>query len=118
VDGSSFLRLTLGGEAFYGYCYAPDKKAWYDAPGEDNKENVQAKENVSSCAHSQFSQPEALAVEVSLHICYQGAHGYHGVAQASFRATESTAPVVDFVNGFDIDARSIGRNEWGHGAEY
>jgi hypothetical protein len=56
-----------------------------------------------------------LAVEIGLHVCYEEAHGQHRIAQAGFGAAEGMAPVVDFVNGLDINARGIGGRKGEHG---
>jgi hypothetical protein len=47
-----------------------------------------------------------LAVEIGLHVCYE---------EAGFGAAEGMAPVVDFVNGLDINARGIGGRKGEHG---
>jgi hypothetical protein len=56
-----------------------------------------------------------LAVEIGLHVCYQEADCQHRVAQAGFGAAESVTPVIDFVNGLDIDACGIGGRKGAHG---
>jgi hypothetical protein len=46
-------------------------------------------------------------VEVGLHISCELAYGYHGIAQARFRAIECTTPIVNFFSRPDVDARGI-----------
>jgi hypothetical protein len=55
-----------------------------------------------------------LTIEVSSYVSHKGAYCYHRVAQAGFRAIEGVAPVVDFIDGLDIDARSVGGREGQH----
>jgi hypothetical protein len=55
-----------------------------------------------------------LTGEVRVHVGGKAADCYHSIAQASFGAIEGIAPVVDFVNGLDIDARGIGRSKGKH----
>jgi hypothetical protein len=55
-----------------------------------------------------------LTREINLHIGGKRANSYHGVAQMGFGTIGGIAPVVDFVNRLDVDARGIGRGEGEH----